>query len=77
MGELGVLIIRPLDEASEKGPMSSVWQQLSRRAQEQKHSGNERSRQDLWVTKQRTTQTGKARVQAAGSISRPEVILML
>lgn len=42
-----------------------------------RNSGNERSRQDLWVARQRATQTGKARAQATGSISRPEVILML
>lgn len=40
-----MLVIGSLNEASEKGPVSSSsWWQLSRRAQEEKHLGNERSR---------------------------------
>lgn len=45
--------VESLEETSEKGLMSPVWQQLSRRAQKQKHVRNGRSRQVSWVTKQR------------------------
>lgn len=58
----------------------SQWERtcvLSMAAQGQKHLGNERSRQVSWITRQRATQTGKARAQGTGSISRPEVILRL
>lgn len=38
--------------------------------------GNERSRKDLWVTRQREIQTVKARAQRTRRITRPEVIII-